>query len=238
MKQDAIWDHYQNEGVASFHEASARLHYVARHLAPAERVLNIGIGSGELEQILTARGVEVWSLDPSERAVAKLADRTGYPDRCMVGYSQDMAYPDDHFDAVVMSEVLEHLDPSVFEKTLSEVSRVLRPGGRLIGTVPASEQLETSMVVCPNCQAHFHRWGHQRSFDAAGLSKALEGSFKVERVEERFFSEWEGASWKRRMAGIVKRWLSDRRIGPYGVARNLFFIARASGAVSRPVGAH
>jgi len=224
MSQDAIWDHFQNEGVEVFGDAGPRLHFMVRQLSAGERVLNVGVGSGELERIATAKNVEIWSLDPSARAVEKVASWTGHPERCAAGYSQKMPFPDGHFDAVIMSEVLEHLEEPILNQTLSEVRRVLRPGGRFLGTVPASEQLEASMVVCPSCEHRFHRWGHRSSFDADRLRHILAQQFTVQRLQERFFNEWEGVTWGRKLGGLLKRFLSDRRIGPYGVARNLFFV--------------
>ena len=41
---------------------------------------------------------------------------------------------DDHFDSILMSEVLEHLRTP--EAALAEARRVLRPGGRLVATIP------------------------------------------------------------------------------------------------------
>lgn len=32
-------------------------------------------------------------------------------------------------------------------------------------TVPYKENLEESIVVCPKCNAKFHRWGHMQVFD-------------------------------------------------------------------------
>jgi SAM-dependent methyltransferase len=229
MNQDAIWDHFQNEGVESFRHADPRLEYLARQLSAGERVLNIGVGSGALERMAIARGVEIWSLDPGERTIEKLRETLGVGDRAKSGYSQDMPFPDAHFDALIMSEVVEHLEPDVRDKTLVEVHRVLRPGGRFIGTVPARENLEDSMVVCPQCQHHFHRWGHRSSFDAAAMRRLLERHFEVETLHERFFNEWDSAGWSRRLQGLVKKFLSWRGIGTYGVARNLFFIARKRG---------
>ncbi|MEW5789224.1 MAG: methyltransferase domain-containing protein [Pseudomonadota bacterium] len=53
-----------------------------------------------------------------------------YPDLDMMA----MTYPDAHFDLVVHSDTLEHVpDP---EKALSEVLRILKPGGATIFTVP------------------------------------------------------------------------------------------------------
>lgn len=229
MGQDAIWDHFQNEGIQSFGGAYPRLEYLARRLRPKERVLNIGIGSGAFEQIALNRGIEIWALDPNERAVAALRERLGLGERVQQGRSQSLPFDDDQFDAVVMSEVLEHLDERIRDNSLAEVKRVLKSGGRLIGTVPARERLEDSHVVCPNCEHHFHRWGHQAAFDLESMNSVLSGYFEVERVEECFFNEWHSAPWRRRLGGLIKKFLSWRGLGPYGTARNIFFIARKSG---------
>jgi SAM-dependent methyltransferase len=229
MNQDAVWDHYQNEGVVVFDLAGARLNFLARHLAAGERVLDIGVGSGLLERIAQAKGVDIHALDPSERAILRLRNDLGLGDRAQTGYGQNMPFPDDMFDVVVMSEVVEHLERDILEATLDEVRRVLVSGGRLIGTVPAREDLAASEVVCPQCSHHFHRWGHFHSFDAAQLRQLLASRFQVQTVEEQFFIDWEGVSWRRRIEGLVKRFLSDRGIGTYGENRNLFFCAVNAG---------
>jgi len=226
MNQDAIWDHFQNEGVVAFSGASARVEYLVRQLRRNERALDIGVGSGLLEQIAVDKGIEIWALDPNERSIKKLRDRLAMGERVQVGYSHEMPFPAGHFDAVVMTEVLEHLDEQVRNETLAEVSRVLRPGGRLIGTVPAREKLAESEVVCPNCEHHFHRWGHKARFDIASMRELLGRDFTVDTVHERFFNEWESVGWGRRMTGLLKRLLSWRGLGTYGAARNIFFVAR------------
>jgi SAM-dependent methyltransferase len=147
-------------------------------------------------------------------------------ERAQVGYSQDLPFPNDRFDTVVMSEVLEHLDDDIRVKSLTEVCRVLKPGGRLIGTVPARERLAESEVVCPNCEHHFHRWGHQATFDKDSMTALLTSWFAIETVEERFFNEWESVGWGRRMTGLLKKLLSWRGLGTYGDARNIVFVGR------------
>lgn len=225
MSQEAIWDHFQNEGADAFVGADARTEFIVRRLKPGERVLNIGVGVGGLERAATAKGVEMWSLDPGERAIARLREQLGMGDRAQAGFSQQMPFPDGHFDTVVMSEVLEHLEGDVLPDTVREVFRVLKPGGRFIGTVPARENLADNEVVCPNCAHHFHRWGHHRTFDIAALRATLAGSFDVRVAEEHFFIEWDSVGWKRRLGGLVKQLLSARNIGTYGTARSIYFDA-------------
>lgn len=226
MSQDAIWDHFQNEGLINFDQAGPRLEFLARRLRRGERVLNIGVGSGAFERLAIARGVEIWSLDPGERSIERLRNALGLGERARVGYSQQTGFPTGHFDAVVMSEVVEHLDEPTRDQTLVEVHRILRPGGRFIGSVPAREELARSEVVCPHCQHHFHRWGHQATFDLPAMQSYLARAFSVETVEERFFNEWDSVGWGRRATGLLKKFLSWRGVGTYGVARSIYFCAR------------
>lgn len=226
MDQDVIWDHFQNEGVAAFSGANARLEFLVRRLKPGDRVLDVGVGSGVLERLAANKGVEIFALDPSERTIEHLREILRIGESAQVGYGQAMPFPNDYFDAVVMTEVLEHLDEDTREESLAEARRVLKPGGRLIGTVPARERLQDSEVVCPNCAHHFHRWGHRASFDVATMTALLRNRFVVEAVQERFFNEWESVGWGRRFTGLIKKFLSWGGLGTYGAARNIFFSVR------------
>src|SRR5207248_3097982 len=48
----------------------------------------------------------------------------------------DLPFSDETFDAVVMWEVLEHLPNGTEARAIAELSRVLRPGGRLFLSTP------------------------------------------------------------------------------------------------------
>ena len=216
--QEKIWEHFQNEGLESFSQSRGRLEFLVRYLSSATRVLNIGVGNGVLESLAVIKGVDIWSLDPSERSIERLRQLLGVGEKAQVGYSQAMPFADSHFDAVVMSEVLE--------ATLDEVHRVLKVGGVFIGTVPARENLAESLVVCPDCGLQFHRWGHRSSFDIDRLSTILATRFSVDKVSERFFIDWESVGWWRKLQGLIKKFLSWRGVGTYGICRNIFFSAQ------------
>jgi SAM-dependent methyltransferase len=223
--QDVIWDYFQNEGAAAFAGSLPRLQFLVGGISPGERMLNIGVGAGGLEMLAFQKGIEVFSLDPSERSIMKLRDTSGIGDRAQTGYSQENPFPDEHFDVVVMTEVLEHLDTSVVVPSLQHVARVLRTGGRLVGTVPAREDLSENTVVCPSCSHQFHRWGHELTFDRERLEQLLKEHFTRVRITERFFTEWAGVSPSRKAASVVKTLLSHFGIGTYGKNRNFYFQA-------------
>ena len=221
--QDKIWDYFQNEGVESFSQSLGRQEFLVRSILPGMRVLNIGVGNGSLEILASAKGVDIWSLDPSERAIERLRKTLGIGEKAQIGYSQKIPFPDVYFDCVVMSEVLEHLDDEVLEASLDEVCRVLKSSGLFIGTVPARERLNDQQVICPQCGCQFHRWGHKRYFDIDTLTHCLSTRFVVKRSVEKFFIDWATVGVWRKIQGLVKVFLSWRGIGTYGVCRTIFF---------------
>lgn len=187
MKQDKIWEYFQTSAPGIFDQSRSRLRYLAGIFPPGAKVLNIGIGGGILEMEALRRGLDVHSLDPVEAAVQALAKRLGLEGRVKQGWSQDIPFADEMFDGVVISEVLEHLEDDVLEKTLKEVHRVLKPHGMVVGTVPAHEDMNQGAIVCPDCGCRFHRWGHVQAFDEHDLARRLGGVFRHVTVRERKF---------------------------------------------------
>lgn len=220
--QRAIWDYFQGEAADSFRGSAKRLEFLAG-LVGAVRVLNVGVGDGTFEAAALARGAEVFALDPSEVAIERLNQRLRLGDRAVLGWAQEIPFPDESFDAVVVSEVLEHLDDETLEASLHEVRRVLRPGGRILGTVPARENLAEQMVVCPYCDRRYHRWGHWRSFDTASVRGILEPYFTVREIREKRFVNWATLNWKGRISGLVSLALS--RLGVHGAHSSVLFVA-------------
>lgn len=154
MKQEKVWDYYQSEGTTIFDAGYLRLHFLASKCKKGEKVLNIGVGGGVFEKIAFHKKIDVYSLDPSEDAIANVQRVLG-AEKAKSGFADAIPFDDDFFDVVVMSEVLEHLDAKILGKTLQEVYRVLHVEGRFIGTVPNDEVLNESIVVCPDCEQDF-----------------------------------------------------------------------------------
>jgi len=95
-----------------------------------ERVLEVGTGEGQVARaIAAAHGATVVGIDPTERQIEVAIARGGGPDYHLAGAEQ-LPFDDASFDAVVCCLVFEHID--AVDAALSEVARVLRPGGRFV----------------------------------------------------------------------------------------------------------
>jgi SAM-dependent methyltransferase len=105
----------------------AGLHEAIRDQLPATgRILDLGCGiNTDLEGYRT-REREVWGADFQAHADLRHADWFR-----LLGRDGTITFPSEHFDLVVAVMVLEHVvNPRTF---LSEVARVLKPGGHFIG---------------------------------------------------------------------------------------------------------
>jgi SAM-dependent methyltransferase len=100
------------------------------------RLLDVGCGRGEYLSRMKDLGWDVQGVEPDPVA-AELARDIGIS--VSPGTLQEAAFPDDSFDAVTMSHVIEHLaDP---EALLAECNRILKPGGRLVVLTPNTDSL-------------------------------------------------------------------------------------------------
>lgn len=104
-------------------------------LSAAQRVLDIGCGTGRLAVDLKRRypDMEVVGLDPDLKALARArrhAQRAAVSVDFNQGFSDAMAYASASFDRVFSSFMFHHLPTDEKEKTVREVRRVLKSGGR------------------------------------------------------------------------------------------------------------
>ena len=222
--QDAIWAYFQNQAVDSFAGSRARLAYLLKEVRKRRlnRVLNIGVGAGIFERMAKEGGLVISSLDPDVNAVQRLRDQLNIDAR--QGYVQSIPFESGRFDAVVASEVLEHLDDNSLFQALLEIRRVLVPGGYFIGTVPYQENLLDSTVVCPYCGRCFHRWGHLQSFSTERMKKILSSDFAIERVFPKKFVTFSVLNWKGKMVSGAR--LVLWKLVVYRGKLNLVFMVR------------
>jgi ubiquinone/menaquinone biosynthesis C-methylase UbiE len=91
------------------------------------RVLDVGCGNGAFAEMLHEQGHEVFAIDRHLDAVAVLPERLGTRLH-VVGQVESLPYLSCHFDVVTASQSLHRFAPGL---ALTEIARVLKPGGRL-----------------------------------------------------------------------------------------------------------
>ena len=109
---------------------------VCRHVEAGDRILDLGCGTGELTRTLAEGGIRATGCDISpqmlRRAVREPGDRADWV-QLEPGW-RTLPFTSGAFDAVVVASVLEYVaEPAA---VLAECTRVTRPGGVVLYTVP------------------------------------------------------------------------------------------------------
>lgn len=105
---------------------------VTRHFDPSAALLDVGCGGAWL-----ARHFPDYHGIDSDRGAVRGAVERGL-EVVQGDVSGALPYADGSFDAVVMKDLLEHVEDPV--RTVREAHRVLRPGGRLFASSPDAQR--------------------------------------------------------------------------------------------------
>lgn len=98
------------------------------------RILELGHGPGHLQRFLLDRGLSPVALDESTQMGKIAKHRLDGKHKIARGLAQSLPFPVDSFDTVVSTFPSEYIFDA---KTLAEVRRVLKPGGKLV-VLPAA----------------------------------------------------------------------------------------------------
>jgi SAM-dependent methyltransferase len=145
-------------------------------ISPGMRVLDYGCGDCASLLEIKAMGADPYGIevDPNVR---ELADQLGV--KVHVGALETLPEKDETFDAVTLSQVIEHVtDP---EGLVRDLARKLKRGGKLVLTTPNSRALSRRMTG--RRWLHWHIPFHQNHFHARVLRDMLErAGLRVDRV--------------------------------------------------------
>jgi 2-polyprenyl-3-methyl-5-hydroxy-6-metoxy-1,4-benzoquinol methylase len=131
------------------------------------RVLDVGCGRGELLQEFRRRGWEVQGTELSEQAASHARQTLNIP--VTIGSLETIHFPANHFDAVTLWHVLEHVENP--RALLAEINRILKPDGVLLVSVPNFGSLEAR--VSKDKWFHLDIPRHVTHFSDATLEEAL-----------------------------------------------------------------
>jgi 2-polyprenyl-3-methyl-5-hydroxy-6-metoxy-1,4-benzoquinol methylase len=105
------------------------------------RLLDFGAGAGTILKVAREKNWQAFGVEVSEPAV-EYARKLGFD--VFHGEINEANYPDNYFDVVTASEVLEHLENPL--EVLKEIARILRPGGLLWATTPHASGLSYRLI--------------------------------------------------------------------------------------------
>jgi SAM-dependent methyltransferase len=138
------------------------------------RVLEVGGGPGELsERIQKELGADVSFVDISPRMV-ELARERGVD--AQVGDVQSLPFADGTFDTVVAAWMLYHV-PDI-DLGLSEIARVLRPGGALVAVTTSVLHLAEFRKLVAYPAGHYETFNRENGEEFLGKHFA-----EVERLD-------------------------------------------------------
>jgi ubiquinone/menaquinone biosynthesis C-methylase UbiE len=143
----------------------AHLSEFVKELAPADVALDLGVGDGRLAAEIAA--TRLTGADVSQVALDRARKRIPDAELVLVQPDEPLPFPDNAFDLVTCIETLEHIRD--VQLALSEIRRVLRPGGRLAITTPAAARWR---VLVLGLEHPFSP--HIRAFTRRSLRTALE----------------------------------------------------------------
>lgn len=155
---------------------------IAKHVPHSGSILDIGSGTAPVSPDLMRTTV----ADVSEEAVKNIECASK-----VVTSITGMSFVDDCFDCILCSEVLEHISDDA--KAISELRRVLKPGGVMVVTVPFQKRFwaEDDEYV-----------GHVRRYDPGELERKLQsGGFQSVKTYK--------------LSGTIERWLTRRSLRTY-----------------------
>ena len=149
---------------------------------PGDLVLDAGAGFGRHAFELARRGANVVALDYMADEVVATRNMFGVmieageiPAERFVGTLQGDAtrlpFADGSFNRVITSEVLEHIQDDV--AAISELVRVLRPGGTFAATVPTWYPEKINWLLSDEYHAPKSVGGHVRIYSATELKAKL-----------------------------------------------------------------
>ncbi|UMB67469.1 class I SAM-dependent methyltransferase [Mycobacterium paraterrae] len=151
-------------------------------IGPGNTVIDVGCGAGRHSFEAYRRGAQVVAFDQNAAELADvdtmfrgMADAGEVPSSAhaatVVGDARALPYPDQTFDCVIASEILEHIPAD--DAVIAELIRVLKVGGKLAVTVP--RWLPERVCWLLSDEYHANEGGHIRIYRADQLRSKITG---------------------------------------------------------------
>lgn len=119
-----------------------------KNILPHGSVLDVGCGNGIISISLGKAGYNVYGIDVSEKAIEKAKSKNDLPNvKFSVMSAEELSVSNIKYDAVICSEVLEHLNAP--EGLLRVIYQSMKKDGILIVTVPNGKGPRETLITKP-----------------------------------------------------------------------------------------
>jgi ubiquinone/menaquinone biosynthesis C-methylase UbiE len=134
-----------------------------------EHVLEVGFGTGLAFPNLHELYREIHGLDLTAdiAAVKSVFEPMGIPLLLQEGNVLQMSYEDNYFDTVLLVSILEHLKHHELEQALSEIKRVLKPGGQMVYGTPIERPFMVFMFRMLGADIREHHFSTEKQISEA-----------------------------------------------------------------------
>jgi SAM-dependent methyltransferase len=163
VEDRSFWFQHRNRCIAN----------AVRRFPPGGPIVDIGAGNGYVARGLNDAGFDIVAVEPGITG-ALAAGQRGI--ECVICAAiQDIGFAEAAIPAAGLFDVLEHIEDDV--GTLTDIYRMLAPGGRIYLTVPAFQFL---FSVDDRAAGHFRRYSGRslvRALSQAGFTIEYQGYF-------------------------------------------------------------
>lgn len=175
----------------------------AGNAGPDLKVLDVGCGTGLIHEYMTCEGREIFGIDVSADSIAVAKENNPTVDYSVYD-GHILPYPNETFDFTYAICVMHHVQVTQWKNFVSEMHRVLRPGGIAVVIehnpfnpatqwVVRNSELDVGAVLLKPSQL-------KRFFNSAGMKDT-----KTDYIQ---FTPFEGAMFRK-----LDRWLSKIPLG-------------------------
>jgi ubiquinone/menaquinone biosynthesis C-methylase UbiE len=174
---------YEHPNPAIRYTENKRVSMMLKFLERETRIVDIGCGEGYILSKINSS--EKVGVDISDTALEQASKATQA--KLVKANAESLPFSDSYFDAALCSEILEHTQNP--DKVVQELSRVVKPGGKIVISVPNEPfinrikdvvwNLGLFDILFPNVPKRQNDEWHLHSFDLDVLKKNCSGVLDI-----------------------------------------------------------
>lgn len=172
-----------------------RIKLILKEIKENSIVLDAGCEEGKVLEQISKKALAVYGFDIKKSYIKKASEKGIEKARVLLGSVLNIPIKNDFFDAVVCTEVLEHLENP--QKAVEELKRVTKKGGKIIITVPneslvikIKKALKALHIAKLFVLSEEKSEGHITEFDKKKAVELIEKVGGLEKEKVKRFPAW------------------------------------------------